>query len=71
VSAEEAVRRAGGATDRPLLAGADPLDRARTLIAERESLYSRADLVVDVDDRTVAEVVDEIIARIPGERTTE
>lgn len=71
VSAEEAVRRAGGAMDRPLLAGADPLDRARTLIAERESLYSRADLVVDVDDRTVAEVVDEIIARIPGERTTE
>ncbi len=68
VSAEEAVRRAGGGTGRPLLAGADPLDRARTLLAERESLYRRADLVLDVDDRTPADIVDAIAARISGER---
>lgn len=71
VSAEEAVRRVGGGGDRPLLAGPDPLDRARTLLAERESLYRRADLVLDVDDRTVAGIVEEIAARIPGERTSE
>jgi len=71
VSAEEAVRRVGGGADRPMLAGADPLDRARTLIAERESLYRRADLVLDVDDRTVGDIASEIAARIPGERTSE
>lgn len=71
VSAEEAVRRAGGGADRPLLAGADPLDRARALLAERESLYRRADLVVDVDDRTPADITDEVLARISGERISE
>ena len=71
VSAEEAVRRVGETADRPLLAGADPLDRARTLLAERESLYRRADLVLDVDDRSPADIVDEIAARISGERNNE
>lgn len=70
VSAEEAVRRVGGGADRPMLAGADPLDRARTLIAERESLYRRADLVLDVDDRTVSDIAEEIAARIQENEPT-
>lgn len=64
VSAEEAIRRVGGGRDRPLLAGADPLERARALMAERESLYRRADLVIDVDGRTPAEIAAAIEARL-------
>ncbi|MGH7444242.1 MAG: shikimate kinase, partial [Longimicrobiales bacterium] len=69
VSAEEAIRRVGGGTDRPLLAGTNPLERARTLLAERESLYHRADFVIDVDGRTPAAIVDEIVTRLSEERT--
>lgn len=69
VSAEEAVRRVGGGADRPMLAGADPLERARTLLADRESLYRRADFAIDVDGRTPADIVDEIVTRLSEERT--
>jgi shikimate kinase len=70
VSAEEAIRRVGPAADRPLLAGADPLARARSLIAERESLYRRADLTIDVDGRSPAAIAAEIAARL-ATRTNE
>jgi shikimate kinase len=61
VSAEEAVRRALAASDeRPLLAGPDPLAAARTLLAAREPLYAAADLVVDVEGRDPADIVQEI-----------
>ena len=48
VSPEEAVRRVrrDGPT-RPLLAVADPLGRARELLAEREEHYRKADLAMD------------------------
>ncbi len=70
VSAEEALRRIGGGADRPLLAGADPLTRARALMDERESLYRRADVVIDVDGRTPAAIADAIVARL-AKRTDE
>jgi shikimate kinase len=61
VGAEEAVRRAAAAPgERPLLAGADPLAAARRLLAEREPLYARADLVVETEGRSPVEVAEEI-----------
>ena len=63
VSPEEAVRRALRApTHRPLLAGPDPLRRARLLLADREPFYRRADVVVDVDGRDPDDVAAEIAA---------
>lgn len=57
ISPEEAVRRARrDAVHRPLLAGPDPLARARALILEREPLYEMADLMVDVDRRSPDQV---------------
>ena len=61
VSPEEAVRRAGGAPgERPLLAGPDPLSAARRLLAEREPFYARAHLALPTDDRSAADVADDI-----------
>lgn len=65
LSPEEAVRRAlATGQERPLLAGPDPLDAARTLLAAREPLYATADLVVDVEGREPADIVQEIIGSI-------
>jgi shikimate kinase len=67
VSPEEAVARAmRTTTHRPLLSGAaDPVERARRLIHEREPLYQLADLVVDVEGRAVEEIAAEISALVP------
>lgn len=65
VSPEEAVARAlADDVHRPLLAGPDPLARARLLLAEREPLYYLADVVVDVDGREAADIAFEIAERI-------
>ena len=61
VSPEEAVRRARRSrTKRPLLAGPDRLERARTILAAREPMYRKAHHVIDVDGRTAAEVAADI-----------
>lgn len=65
VSAGEAVRRAlaeGGV--RPLLAGDDPVVRARELLAAREASYRRAGLAVDVDGRDPTAIAAEIESHI-------
>lgn len=66
VSAGEAVRRVRAAgEDRPLLAGAaDPVAVAAALLARRSARYATADVIVDVDGRTPAEIVEEIRSRI-------
>ncbi len=65
VSPEEAVRRAlADHVHRPLLAGPDPLGKARLLLAEREPLYYLADIAVDVDERDPDDVAWEIAERI-------
>ena len=57
ISAEEAVRRVSATAEvRPLLAGADPLDTSRRLLAVREPWYARADFTIDVDGRTPADL---------------
>lgn len=61
VSAEEVLRRSAAAPGaRPLLAGPDPLTAARRLLAEREPSYSRAELSVDTEGRTPAQVAAEV-----------
>lgn len=50
VSVEEALRRGlTGRESRPLLSGADPLDRARKLLEERAQFYRQCDLEVDTE----------------------
>ena len=54
---EERIRASGThISERPLLAGGDPLTRITSLMAEREALYAQADLVIDTDDRTADQV---------------
>ena len=63
VSAETAVRRATAhGRVRPLLAGADPLGRARALLAERAPVYGRARLHLDAEGSTPAALA-HVIAR--------
>jgi shikimate kinase len=62
VSAEEAVRRAGGASGRPLLDGkADPLAAARELLAARDPFYARAQLRVETDGRSPDEIAEALL----------
>lgn len=73
ITAEEAVRRAREdarrGVDRPLLGPADEpdasrIERARSLLAGREQAYAAAEVVVDVDGREPAVVVDEVVRRL-------
>lgn len=67
VSADTALRRVrdqrGGAI-RPLLAGPDPAGSVRTLLAQREPLYARAEYIIDTDGRDPAAAAREIAARV-------
>lgn len=61
VTPEEALRRVcDGAMERPLLAGPEPLARARRLMAEREPLYGAAHHAVDVVARDPDDIAWEI-----------
>ncbi|MGH7475376.1 MAG: shikimate kinase [Longimicrobiales bacterium] len=67
VSAEEAVRRARSTTAmRPLLAAADPLGRARTLLAARDAEYARADAAVETEGRSIDDIAREIYNLVRG-----
>ena len=62
VSVEEAIQRLRGSPEqRPLLAGPDPAAALQALAGSREHRYALADLAVDVDGRTPAEVADTIV----------
>lgn len=61
VGVDEAVRRASAAPgERPLLAGPDPADAVRRLLIQREPLYSRAQLHLLTDGRSVPALADDI-----------
>jgi shikimate kinase len=65
VSLDEALRRlAADAAPRPLLAGPDPRRAAQALLAARQPLYAAAEHVVDVDGRSVDEIVETILTQI-------
>jgi shikimate kinase len=61
VSPEEALRRlADSPIERPLLAGPDPLAALRSLLDRRTERYAQADLIVEVDGRSAAEITEAI-----------
>lgn len=67
ISATEGVRRTGGNTVRPLLAGPDRAEKYRALLAERSPLYRRAATIrVDTNRRNPGAVVRYIVSRLPA-----
>ena len=65
ISASEGVRRTGGNTVRPLLAGPDRADKFRALMAQRIPLYRRvATMRVDTNRRNPGAVVRHIVSRL-------
>lgn len=65
-SPEAIVRRVGGRSHRPLLAGEDPAARVRELLAAREKAYLACGIAVYTDGRTLqqmAETVERIYRR--------
>jgi shikimate kinase len=69
ISAAEGVRRTGGNTVRPLLAGADRAEKFRTLMTQRVPLYRRAATIrVNTNRRNPGAVVRYIVSQLenPG-----
>jgi shikimate kinase len=65
ISAAEGVRRTGGNTVRPLLAGPDRAEKFRELMSKRVPLYRRvATIRVDTNRRNPGAVVRYIVARL-------
>ncbi|VEG54462.1 shikimate kinase [Mycolicibacterium aurum] len=65
ISAAEGVRRTGGATVRPLLAGPDRGEKFKALMAERVPLYRQvATMRVNTTHRNPGAVVRHIVARL-------
>ena len=71
ISAAEGVRRTGGNTVRPLLAGPDRGEKYRALMAKRIPLYRRvATIRVDTNRRNPGAVVRYILSRLQAPATT-
>jgi shikimate kinase len=65
ISAAEGIRRTTGGTVRPLLAGDDPAQKYRDLLAQRVPLYRRvATMRVNTNRRNPGAVVRHIAARL-------
>lgn len=65
ISAAEGIRRTTSGVVRPLLAGADPAEKYRALMAERVPLYRRAaTLRVNTNRRNPGAVVRYLVARL-------
>jgi XRE family aerobic/anaerobic benzoate catabolism transcriptional regulator len=59
------LRRVTAQGDRRPMAGrADPLSELRSLLSEREPLYSEADITIDTTHLSTAEVVSEAVHRL-------
>ncbi|HLR99888.1 shikimate kinase [Mycolicibacillus parakoreensis] len=65
ISVAEGVRRTGGTTVRPLLAGPDRTEKYRALLAERAPLYRQVATVrVNTNRRNPGAVVRDVVARL-------
>jgi shikimate kinase len=65
ISASEGVRRTGGSTVRPLLAGPDRAEKFQALMAKRGPLYRRVSTIrVDTNRRNPGAVVRYIVSRL-------
>ncbi len=71
ISANEGVRRTGGNTVRPLLAGPDRAEKYRALMAKRIPLYRRvATIRADTNRRNPGAVVRYIVSRLQAPQHT-
>ena len=61
VSAEEALKRTGSHSGRPLLERNDPLAEARKLLRQRQMFYERADLKIETDEHAPEIIVSKIL----------
>ena len=69
ISAAEGVRRTGGTTVRPLLAGGDRGEKFRALMSQRVPLYRRAATIrVNTNRRNPGAVVRYIVSRLENPR---
>lgn len=67
IKPETVYDRLKGDTTRPLLQGDDPLGRIHELMSARESAYMDcADVYVDVDDKTIERIMDEVFTKAAG-----
>jgi shikimate kinase len=67
INAVEGVRRTGGTSVRPLLAGPDRAEKFRALMSKRIPLYRRvATMRVDTNRRNPGAVVRHIVSRLEG-----
>lgn len=72
INAAEGVRRTGGTTVRPLLAGPDRAEKFRDLMAKRVPVYRRvATLRVDTNRRNPGAVVRYIVSRLQNPASVE
>ena len=70
ISAAEGVRRTGGTTVRPLLAGEDRAEKFRALVSQRVPLYRRAATIrVNTNRRNPGAVVRYIASRLENPQT--
>src|ERR1043166_946220 len=60
-SPETIYERVRGQNHRPLLNEADPLQKIKTLLAEREPFYRQADVLVNTGLRPLRQVADQVI----------
>lgn len=68
IGAAEGVRRTGGTTVRPLLAGGDRAEKFRTLMTQRVPLYRRAATIrVNTNRRNPGAVVRYIVSRLENQ----
>lgn len=69
---ETVYERLKNDVSRPLLQCDDPLAKIRTLLdARREAYEDAADIIIDVDDKSLEEVVDELTALLQREKKGE
>jgi shikimate kinase len=72
ITAAEGVRRTGGNTARPLLAGGDRAEKFRALMSERAPLYRRvATIRVNTNRRNPGAVARYIVSRLKASTTDE
>ena len=63
--AETIYERVKSDTTRPLLQGDDPMAKIRTLLQERDEYYrAAADVIIDVDDKSVEQILNEIEEKV-------
>jgi len=67
VKPETVMDRLEGDTTRPLLQGEDSKSKIENLLAIREPIYAKcADVIVDVDNKKVEQIMDEVFTKAGG-----